>query len=304
MEKVDKIMPQLNSDLFDLQADIDEIRNNKYFSLLTDGINFNDSEISLRYASINTALIERENCANCPGIQSCPNDLVGYKKVYKRVDGVINESFSPCDLKINSDKVAEIKSRIIFENMPKNLEMASFDKLYLKSGSSRDEAIKNVFTFFKNYNSKPTKGYYLYGNYGVGKSYMMAALLNKLAENYNIQGAMICLPEYINNLKLSFKTNFSQKLEDVKKVDILVIDDLGAENISQWSRDEILGSILQYRMQENLVTFFTSNFSIKDLIDRYNINNSNTDKVLAERIVERIKVLSKEVYIHGKNYRE
>ena len=49
----------------------------------------------------------------------------------------------------------------------------------------------------------------------------------------------------------------------MKNTEILFIDDIGAENCSAWSRDEVLGPILQYRMQSHLPTFFTSiaNFS-------------------------------------------
>lgn len=37
--------------------------------------------------------------------------------------------------------------------------------------------------------------------------------------------------------------------------DVLLIDDIGAENNSPWSRDEVLGTILQYRMDSDLTTF-------------------------------------------------
>ena len=38
----------------------------------------------------------------------------------------------------------------------------------------------------------------------------------------------------------------------MKYAKLLLIDDLGAEGVTSWSRDEILGTILQYRMQEHL----------------------------------------------------
>lgn len=46
---------------------------------------------------------------------------------------------------------------------------------------------------------------------------------------------------------------------------VLVLDDIGAEQHSPWVRDDVLQVILQYRMQENLPTFFTSNLSFDDL---------------------------------------
>ena len=35
-----------------------------------------------------------------------------------------------------------------------------------------------------------------------------------------------------------------------------MIDDIGAESMTSWIRDDVLSVILQYRMQEQLVTFF------------------------------------------------
>ena len=39
--------------------------------------------------------------------------------------------------------------------------------------------------------------------------------------------------------------------------------------------DEVLGVILQYRMEENLPTFFTSNLSLKELEDHLTISNND-----------------------------
>jgi DNA replication protein DnaC len=43
------------------------------------------------------------------------------------------------------------------------------------------------------------------------------------------------------------------------------LDDIGAESNNDWIRDNILQVILQYRMQENLPTFFTSNLTMDEL---------------------------------------
>ena len=41
----------------------------------------------------------------------------------------------------------------------------------------------------------------------------------------------------------------------IKQIPLLLIDDIGAEKLTDWARDEILGSILQYRMDFKLPTF-------------------------------------------------
>ncbi len=82
---------------------------------------------------------------------------------------------------------------------------------------------------------------------------------------------------------------------------MLLLDDIGAEHITQWSRDEVIEPIIQYRMDEKLPTFFTSNFDYDGLEKHFTING---ETVYAKRIIERIKFLSKEVQLRCKNFRE
>ena len=81
------------------------------------------------------------------------------------------------------------------------------------------------------------------------------------------------------------------------------MDDIGAENSSSWSRDEVLGPLLQYRMDNNLPTFFTSNLTIEELEKALSISSSGVDKVKARRIIERIKQLSITQELISKNRR-
>ena len=46
----------------------------------------------------------------------------------------------------------------------------------------------------------------------------------------------------------------SDILDDLKEVDYLVLDDIGAESMSGFVRDDILFNILDYRMENKLIT--------------------------------------------------
>src|SRR5690625_6268764 len=81
-----------------------------------------------------------------------------------------------------------------------------------------------------------------------------------------------------------------------------MIDDIGAETQSAWFRDEVLGSILQYRMMEKLPVFFTSNYSLEQLEKQLSkTTRGGVEKVKAGRIMERIRQVSKEVSLFGDN---
>ena len=149
------------------------------------------------------------------------------------------------------------------------------------------------------------KGLYLTGNFGCGKTYLVSAALNELAKK-NHQIAIIYYPEFLRSLKESFgdSETYNEKFRLAKNVEILLLDDIGAETMTEWSRDEVLGTILQYRMQEGLTTFFTSNLTIEELEEHFSTSARGIEKVKAKRIIERIKHLTIEMTLVSENKRE
>ena len=103
------------------------------------------------------------------------------------------------------------------------------------------------------------KGLFYMESFGVGKSYLLGAIANQFAEK-GISSLIVYVPEFLREMKQSLgDQTLNEKLEAVKNANILMLDDIGAEAMSSWTRDEILGSIMQFRMQEQLPTFFSSN---------------------------------------------
>lgn len=83
-----------------------------------------------------------------------------------------------------------------------------------------------------------------------------------------------------------------------------MLDDFGAETMSNWVRDEVLGAILQYRMAEQLPTFFTSNLGFNELTQHLALTQrGERDVVKAARIMERIKVIADPIVLDGDNRR-
>ncbi len=83
-----------------------------------------------------------------------------------------------------------------------------------------------------------------------------------------------------------------------------MLDDIGAETVTEWGRDEVLGTILQYRMEEHLPTFFTSNLTLEELADHLSMTKREVDVVKARRIIERIKQLTEEITMISVNLRK
>lgn len=263
-------------------------------------------EIKARYTS-NLQEIAEVNiiCDNCKGLSYCPYDIIGLRKVAVANNNVINFMYKKCMYKEKDDKEKEYLENVFSYKMPKEIREASFKNIY-KDDSNRLETIKYLKNFYDAYKKgEKEKGLYLYGNFGCGKTYLISALFNELAKK-NIKSTIIYFPELLRSLKASFSNpeeNYEERFSLVKEANLLLLDDIGAEKLSDWARDEVLGVILQYRMEEHLPTFFTSNLSMKELEEHLQIGRSSEDKIKARRIIERIKYLTNELEMNSVNRR-
>ena len=244
-------------------------------------------EILKKYTSLlEESSIEYHNCKNCPGLVACQNKISGYAKLPKLNGDGLEFVYKPCKYKKKIDKEEKLHSNTILFNVPKEIKEASFKNIY-KTDKKRYSTILWLTEFIKKYKQDVhQKGLYLCGNFGSGKTYLIAATFNELAKD-GVKSAIVFWPEFLNSLKASFnsdiKSEFKNKYNYVKKVPLLLIDDLGAESVTPWARDEILCPLLQYRMDEKLPTFFTSNLNLENLENHLAITSKGDEIIkLAE----------------------
>lgn len=280
---------------------------NDTFLKITESLN-TKKEVLYRHTSrLENSSLEFDNCMTCKGLETCKNELNGYCCLPDVSGEDLTFSYKPCRYKLKDLENNEYKKNLSLYDLPKELKNAKIKDIYTDD-SSRLEAIKYILNFIKNYKKEAQKGLYLHGNFGCGKTYLIAALFNELAKKGE-KCAIIYFPEFLRTLKASFQKNeedevtFSDKYEYIKKIPYLLIDDIGAENVTSWGRDEILGTLLQYRMNENLKTFFTSNLTITELETHLSSSSKSIEKVKSRRIIERIKSLTNDIEIIGKSRR-
>ena len=247
---------------------------------------------------------EYNNCLNCKCILECKNKIEGYAKLPKINENALEFIYKPCKYKKKLDKEEMKHQNIKLFNIPKEIKEASFKKIY-KTDKNRYNTILWLTEFIKKYKEdKHQKGLYLCGNFGSGKTYLTAAMFNELSKD-KVKSAIVFWPEFLNSLKSSFnsenKSEFKNKYNYVKKVDLLLIDDIGAESVTPWSRDEILCPLLQYRMDEKLPTFFTSNLNLEALENHLAITSRGDEIIKAGRIISRIKQLTEYQELISKN---
>ena len=146
---------------------------------------------------------------------------------------------------------------------------------------------------------KNKKGLYMYGNFGSGKTYFLSALANDLAQK-DIKSIVVFMPDLSRNLKNAINENsLESRVNLLKEVDVLMLDDLGGEMISSWLRDEIIAPVIQYRMLHDKPIYITSNLDYEKLRDHFASTKDDLDNIKANRILERIKQMTKRICLDG-----
>ncbi|AGY41693.1 Helicase loader DnaI [Mesoplasma florum W37] len=230
-------------------------------------------------------------------------------------------SSSPCAHFLYENKNQTIKNNYIYKDFsvdafPKTVknyledlktenffsaeEIQERELIIKNSGKLVVDYIKDI----KNIDRTNIKGVYLHGNPGIGKTTMLKTLANEAAKR-DAKVFFCTAPDIIEKCKEQFSKNSNSSIpyiDQMKKADILFIDDFAGEMVSSWTRDNLWYIILNYRMNRKKLTFMSSNFTFYELDKIYNINKNNKEIEVMKvaRLKERITTLTTFVTLMGK----
>ncbi|MDA8235552.1 MAG: ATP-binding protein [Clostridia bacterium] len=139
---------------------------------------------------------------------------------------------------------------------------------YYDSAMIAYNAARNFVTDFLK--DAHTDGLLLTGQVGSGKTYLACCIANALMDK-GVSVLMVVVPDLLDEIKATYDQGRSgsdyseqQLLDSARQVDVLILDDLGAHNYTDWTRNKIF-SIINYRLNNQLPTIITSNLSLKEL---------------------------------------
>ena len=292
-------------DLTDLTHSFQDACSDKEFKEYVYSLDIHEN-ILMKYTSqLQDSFLEYNNCKKCKGLDYCQNKIPGFCFRPKKKERMITFSYDACSYKMDDIEKNAYQENVSIFKLNDEIKNASLKEIY-KDDKARIPIIKYFKEFIDKYNNneKP-KGMYLHGSFGSGKTYLIAALFNEFAKK-DVKSTLVYYPDFLRKLKASFNdenNKYNEQFDEIEQTPLLLLDDIGAENCSSWSRDEVLGPILQYRMENHLPTFFTSNLTIEELEKALSITSSGVDKVKARRIIERIKQLTNDFELISKNRR-
>ncbi len=125
----------------------------------------------------------------------------------------------------------------------------------------------------------------LMGSYGCGKTHLAAAIANTCVE-FGMQTIFLTVPDLLDWLRYSYDSidqTFEQRFEELRNVSLLVLDDLGAHNATNWAAEKLF-QIVDYRYIRKLPTVVTTNLDLEDLDDRIRSRLQDPDLVTCVRI--------------------
>lgn len=232
------------------------------------GKKLNPIGLDYLYVNISPEFIEYERC-NCIKAQEYWNkqDKIEYEKQKK-------------------SRYREIINRIYKQSyMEKNLQSKNFENFRINPNNK--EAIKVA----KDYTEKCIKnnednGLIITGMSGQGKTHLASAIANKLIEQNKIV-LMGRLTTLLDMIKETFRDNTKSENELIElysNVDLIIIDDLGTEKISNWVLEKLY-TIIQNRCEKGLPIVITTRFNKKGLIERF---EKSQDKDLANATIEKL----------------
>lgn len=146
------------------------------------------------------------------------------------------------------------------------------------------------------------KGLYLEGPCGTGKTHLAIAIALAII---NTGVPVICKTsiDILGDIKRCYERNSEvteeEVLEAYKTVDLLIIDDLGKEQVTEWSVP-VLYSILNERYEALLPTIITTNYNTTALAEKL---SAKGDTETATAIISRFVESSKRVTMSWADYR-
>lgn len=234
--------------------------------------------------------------------QKSDNVMKGYKPELFLNGDVIDVRYTPTRTKLEADREARAKRHLELIDLPKELYSVKLSEVdFSKDRADVLSAVQQFLAAYRKNNHQ--KGLYLSGDFGVGKTYILAGVANALSYlDKNV--IFLHVPTFIAGLSSHFEDNsLNKEIKRVSECDVLILDDIGAETLSQWSRDDVLGVILQARMDNVLPTFFSSNLDMDKLEKHFAETKNAVDPVKAARLMQRVRFLAKEVIVSGENRR-
>lgn len=163
---------------------------------------------------------------------------------------------------------------------------------YKPENETEAAAKRAALDFVNKFDGQKPMNLSFHGNFGIGKSHLAKAIADEIIKK-GFSAIFISLPKLLRKVRGSYNNNSAMSEDEIfnalEKVDLLVLDDLGAEKNTDWAQERVF-DLLDSR--QGKCTVFTTNFKPEHLLQMY-----------GERDYSRFKLNTSEFEFSGRNRR-
>ena len=161
-----------------------------------------------------------------------------------------------------------------------DMTLDSFDLRRHELQKDEVQHLSGILDVARGYAANPEGWLVFTGSYGVGKTHMAAAIANeRVLKGY--PALFVVVPDLLDYLRAAFSpqsnVSLGRRFEEVRRVPLLVLDDLGTESATPWAKEKLF-QLINYRYVARLPTIATTVLAIRELDQKIAIRFSDVSR--------------------------
>ncbi|MFL6416262.1 MAG: ATP-binding protein [Bryobacteraceae bacterium] len=193
----------------------------------------------------------------------------------------------------------KLSAKVVPEaNIPSKYAHCSFDNFERRdpnpaAADSLNTAVRVISGYFREFPppSDP-RGLLIWGSNGIGKTHLAVAAFRRILDQ-GVEGRFINYQGLLELIRSGYDKAFgesrTQKYVEIEQVPLLLIDDLGANRITDWVKDTVT-HLISFRHDHQLPTIVTTNYRPSPTEDDY--LGDRIGERAASRLREMCKIIS------------
>jgi DNA replication protein DnaC len=189
-------------------------------------------------------------------------------------------------------KENELKKLFSIHDLGERFNESNFTNFIVRSGA--EKCFKLATKYVEEFDEWEGESLMFWGEPGNGKSHLATAVANELTAKGK-RVVFISMPDLLEKIKATFNKNSveteAEIMRGLQMCDLLIIDDIGAEKVSDWVQ-EVIFRIVDGRYKKVKPIMATSNLEPKELAER-----------IGKRAYDRLIEISQPIQNEATSYR-